>query len=170
MVGAEDDSEDDNEDHREGEQDPEILRERYQELLQELRVILPGVQVLFAFLLTTPFAPRFGDLDDVERTGYAITLAATLLSMIILLTPVAFHRLTSRQNRRTRVQMAIRFKLAGLAVLALAVSVAGFVVVRFVFGPVEGVLMGVGSAVAVLLLWVVFPLATRVTDHHHETS
>jgi len=160
MAGA------DAEQRDEDDQDPEILRERYQELLQELRVILPGVQVLFAFLLTTPFASRFADLDDVERTGYAITLAATLLSMIILQTPVAYHRLTDRRNRRSRVQMAIRFKLAGLAVLALAVSVAGFVVVRFVFGPVQGVLMGAGSAVALALLWLVFPLATRVRDHH----
>ena len=76
--------------------DREELRKRYEMLLQELRVVLPGVQVLMAFLLTAPFAQRFDDLDDTGRRAYLVALVSALASTICLLTPTVFHRVADR--------------------------------------------------------------------------
>ncbi len=79
-----------------------VLRERYQELLDELRVILPGLQVLFAFLLTAPFSGGFGELDDTERFLYVVALIASTTGLVFLITPVASHRLSDRHDREDR--------------------------------------------------------------------
>lgn len=139
--------------------------ERYQELLQELRVILPGVQVLFAFLLTAPFSGRFGDLDDVGRDLYLTTLGLSAASLLVLMSPVAYHRLTDRHDRARRVRAAIRLKLAGLFLLAAAIACGVYVVTRFVFGPtVAAVLTAIVGLVAVGS-WVALPL---LTGRHEE--
>ena len=84
------------------------LRNRYYGLLQELRVILPGVQVLLGFLLTVPFAQRFSELDRTERIAYGVALFATFLSVICLLTPAVFHRVGERTARSARLRWGIR--------------------------------------------------------------
>lgn len=78
------------------------LRDRYEMLLQELRVLLPGVQVLTAFLLTAPFASRFTDLDDAGRRAYFLALVSAMASIITLLTPTVFHRVADRRARSAR--------------------------------------------------------------------
>ena len=83
--------------------DREELRDRYEMLLQELRVVLPGVQVLMAFLLTAPFAQRFADLDDLGRQAYLVALISALGSTICLLSPTVFHRVADRTARRARL-------------------------------------------------------------------
>src|SRR3954447_16662845 len=83
--------------------DREELRNRYELLLQEIRVSLPGVQILLAFLLTVPFSQRFGDLDEWGRGAYAIALASSLVSAVCLLTPTVLHRLGKRTARSQRL-------------------------------------------------------------------
>jgi len=78
--------------------DREELRNRYAILLQELRVALPGVQVLVGFLLTVPFANRFPELDEGGRAAYGIALIASLLSVVCLLTPTVYHRVADRRE------------------------------------------------------------------------
>jgi hypothetical protein len=95
-------------------EEEEELRERYQELLEEVRVVLPGVQVLFAFLLTSPFSSRFPELDAVGERAYAVALVATAASTIILVAPTAYHRIAPRKDRRTRLQTAVRLVVVGL--------------------------------------------------------
>ena len=139
--------------------DREELRNRYYGLLQELRVILPGVQVLLAFLLTAPFADRFPELDDPERATYGIALVASFLSVICLLTPAVFHRVGERTARSARLRWGIRMTVAGLALVAVALASALWSVSRFVFSNAvaRGVLAT--AIVAILGLWVALPIA-----------
>ncbi len=141
------------------ESDRDELRSRYYGLLQEVRVILPGVQVLLAFLLTVPFANRFGELDTFGRTLFGIALVSALLSVISLLTPTVFHRIALRTHRKIRLQWGIRFTLAGLFLLATALLSALWCVSRFIFGPDTAQLLVFPVAAAVFLVWIVLPLA-----------
>src|SRR3712207_2750878 len=70
------------------------------ELLQELRIVLPGVQVLFAFLLTVPFAARFAELTDAQRYVFFATLLCTAAATALLIAPTAQHRLLFRKGAR----------------------------------------------------------------------
>src|SRR5947209_1015082 len=91
------------------------------ELLSELRVALPGVQVLFAFLLVAPFNQRFGTVTKFERRLYLATLLCTLLSSILLIAPTLVHRLEFRRGRKAYVvEAANRLMIAGLSVFAIA--------------------------------------------------
>lgn len=138
-------------------EDAEVAeRERYRELLEELRTIIPGVQVLFAFLLTVPFSSRFADLDLLGRRAFTASLVAAALATVVFLTPAAYHRLTDRHRGR-RLQVSVRMQLAGMTLLAAAIAVAVFVVTRFIFDTTVGGIIGAGVAVSALLLWWALP-------------
>ena len=79
--------------------DREELRNRYNLLLQEIRVVLPGVQILLAFLLTVPFVQRFNELDTWGRGAYGVALTCSMLAVVCLLTPAVLHRLGQRTAR-----------------------------------------------------------------------
>jgi hypothetical protein len=139
--------------------DREELRQRYYGLLQELRVVLPGVQVLMAFLLTTPFASGFGDLDDAGRAAYFVALMSALGSIICLLTPTVFHRVADRTARGARLEWGVRMTLAGVALLAVALTSAAWCIVRLVYGTTLAHVVATVAVVMFLGLWVVLPLA-----------
>jgi hypothetical protein len=141
--------------------DREELRQRYYGLLQELRVVLPGVQVLMAFLLTVPFAQRFNELDDFERWLFAVALGSSLLSVVSFMAPTAYHRFGDRRQRSHRLRMGIRQTRAGLAFLALSLLSALGVVARFVFGDLAAAFMVAALAVVMTLLWLVVPVSGR---------
>src|ERR1700710_2987130 len=82
--------------------DRDEIRARFDMLLQEVRVVLPGVQVLSAFLLTAPFSQRFEQLDAAERWAYGIALTTSMVSVVCLLGPTLAHRLGERQAGSTR--------------------------------------------------------------------
>jgi hypothetical protein len=93
------------------------------ELLNELRVIMPGVQVLFGFLLTVPFQQRFATIDDFQRIVYFVTLLLTAASAAFLMGPSAFHRLTFREGQKPYlVELGTRQTIVGMALLALAMN------------------------------------------------
>jgi hypothetical protein len=102
------------------------LRDRYYGLMQELRVLLPGAQVLVAFLLIAPFAERFGTLDTAGRVLYGISLVSGLLAVVAFVAPAAHHRIGSRHARSERLRLGIVFGLAPTlaSVLVLASSMA----------------------------------------------
>ena len=114
--------------------DRKELRQRYYGLLQELRVVLPGVQVLVAFLLTVPFAQRFPELDDWGRRAYGVSLIASMLSVICLLTPTVYHRVARRTERTARLRWGIRMTIAGQWLIAVALVSGLWCVSRLVFG------------------------------------
>jgi hypothetical protein len=139
--------------------DREELRQRYYGLLQELRVVLPGVQVLMAFLLTTPFASRFNDLDDTGRAAYFLALTSALGSIISLLTPTVFHRVADRTARSARLEWGVRMTLIGVGLLAVALSASAWCIVRLVYGTALANVVAAAAVASFVGIWVVLPLA-----------
>ena len=147
--------------------DRDELRQRHYGLLQELRVILPGVQVLLAFLLTAPFAQRFVDLDSAGRWAFGVALTSSMFSVLCLIGPVILHRLGERTARSARLWWSIRLTVAGILLLCVALVSAMWGVARFVFGDGTAWWI-VGPVVAmVLAVWVVLPLTLR---RHHSSE
>src|SRR5215213_2803985 len=104
------------------------------ELLQEVRVVQTGVQVLFAFLLTAPLAPRFSGLSDFQRLTYFATLLAAGGAAILLIAPTAYHRILFRLGDKEHlVVVANRFTLAGLSCVALSMLGALLLVTDLLF-------------------------------------
>lgn len=139
--------------------DRDELRRRYYGLLQELRVLLPGVQVLAAFLLTAPFGSRFVDLDDAGRTAYLVALVTAVASIITLMTPTVFHRVADRRARGARLQWGIRMTLAGIVLLATSLTSALWCITRLVFGSAAAAIVAAAVVTAFAALWLVLPLA-----------
>jgi Family of unknown function (DUF6328) len=132
------------------------------ELLQELRVALPGVQVLFAFLLTVPFSQGFNSLEPVQRELYFGVLLSTALSTALLIAPTANHRLLFRQRQKEHlVRISNRLTLAGLAVLAVALTGAVLLISDIVFKTTATVVFTVASGLTFAVLWGVLPLYRR---------
>src|SRR5215211_3795150 len=103
------------------ETEEERLDRNLSELLQELRVALPGVQVLFAFLLAVPFQQGFGEITSFQEKMYFATLLLTAISAVLLISPSAYHRMTFRmQQKDDLVFLANKLAIAGLTFLALA--------------------------------------------------
>ena len=144
---------------RRNETDLESWDRRLIELLQEIRVAQTGGQILFAFLLTLPFSARFGEVNNLERTVYVMTLCSAAVSMALLIAPVAYHRQVFRQGLKPRlVQTASVLAQAGLVALLLAITGAVFLVLDVVAGlrwaaALAGILAGI-----YVLLWYVLPV------------
>jgi MFS family permease len=143
------------------EADQAELRQRYYGLLQELRVVLPGVQVLMAFLLTAPFARRFDELDDAGRDAYLVALVSTLGSIICLLGPTVFHRVGERTARAARLIWGVRLQKIGVVMLAIALTSATWCVVRLVYGASTAAVVAAVAVALLLALWLVLPLRFR---------
>ena len=147
----------------EGDQEEkEEERHRYLELLGELRTIIPGVQVLFAFLLTVPFSSRFVQIDRMGKVVFTVSLMAVAAATTLLLGPAAYHRLADRQDRRGRLQYGVRLAVAGMALLALSISCAMFVVGRFLFDDTRvGIGLAAAVAVTAAVIWYIVPITRR---------
>jgi hypothetical protein len=132
------------------------------ELLQELRVALPGVQVLFAFLLALPFQPRFADATVFQEDVYFATLLFAALASGLLIAPSAYHRLNFRRGDKEHiVEMAARLTIGGLAALAVAMSGAVLLVTDWLFdGAIVVATVGVVAG-ALAILWFGLPLRRR---------
>jgi hypothetical protein len=143
------------------EADREELRDRYYGLMQELRIVLPGVQVLGAFLLTVPFAQRFAEVDDVGRVLFGLALAAALLSAVAFITPTAMHRFGERTARSERLALSIQMTRVGLLLLGVALTLSLTVVSRFLYDSAMTVALVAVVATGIVGLWIVLPLATR---------
>jgi len=132
------------------------------ELLQEVRVIQTGVQVLFAFLLTAPLTARFPELSSAQRIEYFTSLLASGGAAVLLIAPTAWHRILFRcGDKEHLVVVANRFMLAGLVAVAIAMVGALLLVSDLLFaGPVTAATIGV-AVVAVVWSWCAAPLRRR---------
>lgn len=132
------------------------------ELLQELRVALPGVQVLFAFLLAVPFQQEFSKITDLQKDLYFATLMLTALTAALLIAPTAYHRLTFRYQQKHRlVFVSNRLAIAGLGTLALAMICAIALVTSVIFSSTAAIVTSVIALAVFVVLWVVLPLKRR---------
>jgi hypothetical protein len=129
------------------------------ELLNELRVALPGVQILFAFLLTVPFAQGFQRTTAFQRDLFYGTLLATTVSAICLIAPSATHRLRFHKSERAYIiESANRLMIAGLAFLGLAIVGAVVLITDYLFGGVAVWLYPGALALLLIVLWFGRPL------------
>jgi hypothetical protein len=133
------------------------------ELLQEVRVVQTGVQVLFAFLLTAPLAPRFPQLSEFQRLTYFTTLLAAGGAAILLIAPTAYHRILFRLGDKPHlVNVANRFTLAGLTAVALCMIGALLLVTDLLFDDVAIVVATTGMAtLGCVVFWCLAPLHRR---------
>lgn len=133
------------------------------ELLQELRVVLPGVQVLFAFLLTVPFAEGFKDVGPLQQKIFFGTLICTALSAGLLIAPSAHHRILWRKHaRERRLQAANRLSIAGMVLLVPAMVGVVFVVTDIIFDSVLASLTTAALMTFFVYVWFVLPLRYRI--------
>jgi len=132
------------------------------ELLQEVRVVQTGVQVLFAFLLMAPLTPRFHTLGAVRHAEYFLTLSLAGAACVLLIAPTAFHRVLFRRgDKEYLVRTANRLTIAGLAMVGMAMVGAFAFVADILFGRWCGLLAAGVAASACIWLWAVVPLARR---------
>ena len=140
------------------ETEQERLNRQLSELLQEIRVAMPGVQILFAFLLAVPFNARFEETTDFQVKVYLVTLICAGVASACFIAPTAYHRIMFEQRDKPRlISMSTRFAIAGLAALALAMTSAVLLVTEFLFSPATAVV--VTALVFALFAWLWFGLA-----------
>jgi Family of unknown function (DUF6328) len=129
------------------------------ELLNELRVALPGVQILFAFLLTVPFSARYGDLSFFQRDVYYVTLIATALSTACLIGPSAAHRLRFHQSERAWIiESANSLTIVGLLLLAVAIGGAVLLITDMMFDGTRVWVYSVAVWTVIAVIWFIRPL------------
>jgi hypothetical protein len=132
------------------------------ELLQEVRVVQTGVQLLTAFLLVLPFQDRFWELSDRSRALYLCAVGLSAAATGCLITPVAMHRLLFRQGARPAlVNIAQWFALAGLALLGLAVIAVLTLTFGIVLSPAWGITTGAVALTFFATAWVALPLLIK---------
>ncbi len=142
------------------ETEAERVNRNFNELLGELRIALPGVQVLFAFLLTVPFAQGFAKLTSFERYLYLIVLLLTALSSALLIAPTAYHRMLFRKGFKPDILFfANRAAMLGLGFLALAMSGAILLITHVLFGEAAAIPVAGASALVFAVLWYLLPWA-----------
>ena len=149
------------------ETDKERINRNLEQLLQELRVALPGVQVLFAFLLAVPFSRGFSDVSDGQRYLYFACLLLAAISSALLIAPTMHHRLLFRQeDKRHLVETANALTIAGMTTLACAITLALVLVADYLFGTLTAWIVG-GATVGLFgMLWYALPLQRRLAHQH----
>jgi len=141
------------------------------ELLNELRVALPGVQVLFAFLLAVPFANGFPKLDRLDRDVFYGAFIAAALSIGFLIAPSSFHRLRWRHDDKERLLVISNtLTIAGLVALAIAITCAVFVITDFLFHGTWAAAFTAFVGAVFLFLWYGLPLASAMRDRGRSRS
>ena len=139
------------------------------ELLNELRVALPGVQVLFAFLLAVPFAQGFAQTSDFQRDLFFGTLLATAISTALLIAPSAYHRINFREHDKEQMLLTSNaLTIAGLAFLALAVVGAVALIADFIYGPAVPVISATAGVVLFAGLWFLLPVLRRSPEERPD--
>ena len=138
------------------------LDRNWVDLLQELRVVQTGVQILTGFLVVLPFQSRFEQLTTAQTTIYLITLCLAVLAMGFLIAPVSLHRLLFRRHAR-QVTVDVAHRLAQIGLVLLGASIVGVVMLIFdlVLGGAAGTIAAGCAAVVLLVLWGAVPLAIR---------
>lgn len=133
------------------------------ELLNELRVVLPGVTVLFAFLLAVPFAKGWSEVSPFQRDVFLVAFLATGVAVAFLTAPSSYHRLRFREGEKARlVETGSRLTIVGIAAFAVALEAVVLLVVDFVLSRDAAIAATAGFAVLLGWLWFGLPLVGRL--------
>lgn len=140
----------------------ERLDRNWNEMLQELRVIQTGTQILTGFLLAAVFQSRFDELDDYQHAVYLALVVASILTTVCGLAPVSLHRALFRRGAKKQVvHVTDRFLLFTMVGVALTLAGTGMLIFDFVLGRVGGIVAGAAILVVIVALWVVVPRMVR---------
>jgi Family of unknown function (DUF6328) len=151
------------------ESEDQRLNRNLDQLLQELRIVLPGVQVLFAFLLAVPFSTRFGKVDGFERDVYFAALLLSAVAVALLMAPSMHHRILFRHAQKAYlVSVASVMTIVGMSALALAVVLSLVLVTHFLFGSAAAWTAGGMSFGAFAILWYALPIERRITNRRPD--
>ncbi|MGH3135598.1 MAG: DUF6328 family protein [Gaiellaceae bacterium] len=143
----------------------ERLEREHSELLEELRVLIPGAEVLFGFLLAIRFTREFDDLNSVQEYVYYVTLLSTAVALVLLLAPAVHHRIRFREgDKEYLLRKANREAIAGSAAIAFAFSGVLFVVTDLVFGTVAAAAVTVTFVAFTAWRWWALALYRSLTD------
>ena len=154
------------------EEEQERENRRMIELLNELRVALTGVQVMFAFLLTVPFTQRFAQVTEFQRTAYFVTLLCAAAAIAFLIAPTAQHRMLWRRHQKHQlIVIGNSLTIAGLAFLATAMTGVVLLITDVLFKTTTVVVVTAAVAGLFATLWYVVPLLRRMgtsADEPHQ--
>ncbi|GAA1121667.1 DUF6328 family protein [Kribbella jejuensis] len=151
---------------RDGETSGERLDRHWSELLQELRLVQTGTQILFAFLLGIAFQSQFHTTDEFTHGVYACTLTAAALAVVLFLAPVAFHRALYRQGLRDRlVKISDRLARGGMTFLVLSICGGLLIALDVVLPRAAAVVVVIGVLLWFVAFWLVLPAYVR---HKHR--
>jgi hypothetical protein len=132
------------------------------ELLNELRVALPGVQVLFAFLLAVPFAQGWKRVTAFQKDVFFVAFLATALSSVLLIAPSAYHRLGWRvENKGRIVEASNKLAIAGLLFLAVSIDAVVLLVTDYIFDKTTAIATTAAIGAVFVLFWAAVPLIGR---------
>jgi len=140
------------------------LEDELKRLLEELRVAVPGVQILLAFLLSVPFNQRFTELDHIGLVLYGWALGAAFAASVLLIAPTVYHRLHFRwevKDRGTMLWVFNRLALAGMTCLAVGLTAGVTFIAHFVFGQAAAILVALLRSGSCAALWYGPPIVRR---------
>jgi hypothetical protein len=133
------------------------------ELLNELRVVLPGVQVLFAFLLTVPFSNGFSRMTNPQRDVFFIAFLTATVATVLLIAPSTYHRIMFRQGDKKQMLFASnRLMLLGTGFLAVSMAASVYVITDVLFQVPIAVTVAITAALVFVLVWYLMPLYRRM--------
>jgi len=139
------------------------------ELLNEVRVALPGAQVLFAFLLVLPFQSAFAELSDIQRDLYAGALLSSAAAIALLIAPSSYHRINFRRPMKEgMIRWANGLLIAGMALIVLGITLAVALVLDIALGDLPAIILGALTAIWFSWFWFVVPLLRRRTFEHPD--
>ena len=126
---------------------------------------LPGVQVLFAFLLAVPFSQRFEQTTDLQRGTYMVALLSTLAGSVFLIAPSAYHRIRFRdRDKEALLRISNVFAIVGMVFLAVGMTSVVFLVTDVIFKGGVTAVVTTFAAGLFALVWFVLPLARKSSD------
>jgi hypothetical protein len=141
------------------------LDQEWGELVEEHRLAMPGVQVLFAFLLILPFQSRFERLTEAQQYVYYSALLCATIAIVLLITPTAAHRIRWRhQDKEALMVMSTRAAIAATVFIAAAMTASVYLITDILFGEPMTVIVSVIVALAFSFFWYGFPLYRRFKD------
>jgi amino acid transporter len=146
------------------------LEREYNELLQELRSLIPGANVLLGFLLAVSFTNRFGDLDRTERYVYFVTLASTAVAIVLFMAPAAHHRLRFREGDKDRIlRKGNREAIAGTVASSVAFTGVLYLVTERIFGTVTASITALLFFAFTAWRWWSFALLRTILDERRAS-
>ncbi len=155
---------------RDGRDEQEDSGRQLDQLLQELRVAIPGVQMLFGFLLTVPFNERFQQLGHFAKGIFFLVFSATTLSCVALIAPSAFNRIHKGNDVSSLLSVANKLSLIGLGFLGVAIVGSTYLITAVAFGSGLARIAALVAAVATGGAWLVLPIVWRTRDRERASG